>query len=83
LAQAIAQPRNIFSESETGLAQLRKIPTLLVWGAQDRLVDLRNLARWRSALPDAQELVLPKAGHFPMDEAHDAVLPRLKEFLSR
>jgi pimeloyl-ACP methyl ester carboxylesterase len=46
-------------------------PTLLVWGARDRIVPATEGPAWREALIDARLLVLPHAGHVPMVEAPD------------
>ncbi len=42
------------------------VPTLLLWGRQDRVVPLANgAADWPSALPRARLVVLERCGHFP------------------
>jgi pimeloyl-ACP methyl ester carboxylesterase len=38
-------------------------PTLLVWGALDRLVDVTLAPRAAATFPDARLLVLPEVGH--------------------
>jgi pimeloyl-ACP methyl ester carboxylesterase len=38
-------------------------PTLVVWGAEDRLVDVSLAPRTALAIPDARLLVLPRIGH--------------------
>jgi haloalkane dehalogenase len=40
-----------------------------------------QLARWRQALPHASVVELPDAGHWPHEEAPDAVLGALRPFL--
>jgi pimeloyl-ACP methyl ester carboxylesterase len=37
--------------------------TLVVWGAQDKLVDVAHAPRIATAIPDATLLVLPDVGH--------------------
>jgi pimeloyl-ACP methyl ester carboxylesterase len=49
------------------LAAIRA-PTLLVWGARDRLVPAANAAAWAGALPHARVELLPRTGHLPMVE---------------
>lgn len=38
-------------------------PTLIIWGAQDKLVHVRNAARLAEVMPDSRLLVLPDVGH--------------------
>ena len=40
-------------------------PTLLVWGAQDRLVPPVAMQAWLELLPQAESLLLEQAGHGP------------------
>jgi pimeloyl-ACP methyl ester carboxylesterase len=44
-------------------------PTLLVWGARDRVVPVAEASTWLERLPDARLIVLPGAGHVPMVES--------------
>lgn len=56
----------------TGLrARLHEVraPTLLIWGAQDRVFSLHNAETARREIPDAQLVVIPQCGHFPHIEA--------------
>lgn len=49
-----------------------KVPTLVVWGTRDRLVDVRLARRAAAAYPDAQLLVLAGCGHVPQMEQPEA-----------
>lgn len=80
-----AGPRNIVRGGRHAAtadihAALRSIaaPTLLVWGARDRIVPAAEGRAWREALVDARLLVLPRAGHVPMvdvpDDLADAIV---------
>jgi pimeloyl-ACP methyl ester carboxylesterase len=46
-------------------------PTLLVWGARDRLVPPTEGHVWKERLAGSRLVVLPDAGHVPMLEAPD------------
>src|SRR3954452_21361126 len=50
------------------------VPTLLLWGAEDRLVPPRFGEAYRALIPGSQLVVLPGAGHAPFDEQKDAFL---------
>lgn len=49
-----------------------KVPTLVVWGTRDRLVDVRLARRAAAGYPDAQLLVLAGCGHVPQMEQPEA-----------
>lgn len=60
-------PRDV-RELERLLPRIRHIPTLLIWGSRDRVVPLRSAQGLRSALPQAELVVLDGAGHLPYEE---------------
>ena len=64
-------------------ATLSRIPSLVVWGMQDSAFGPAQLARWREALPHAEVVELPGAGHWPHEEEPDAVVAALRGFLGR
>jgi pimeloyl-ACP methyl ester carboxylesterase len=69
---------------EKGLAKrLRRIaaPTLLVWGANDRLVPVGYADRFERAIPDARVRIVPGAGHMLPVEAGDEVIAAMEGFL--
>jgi pimeloyl-ACP methyl ester carboxylesterase len=41
------------------------VPTLIVWGAQDRVLPPAYGAAWRDAIPKARLATIPAAGHVP------------------
>ena len=55
------------------LAQIR-IPTLLLWGANDRIVTPAYGQRFAGSIPNARFELITEAGHFPQIERLDAVL---------
>src|SRR5207253_2055095 len=50
-------------------AELRQIaaPTLILWGALDRVVPAANAERFHSAIPQSRVVLYPDAGHVPME----------------
>jgi abhydrolase domain-containing protein 6 len=44
------------------------IPTLILWGDQDRLLDVSGAEILKSAVPDAEVMVMKHTGHTPMIE---------------
>jgi pimeloyl-ACP methyl ester carboxylesterase len=61
-------------------SRLEGIPSLVVWGLRDPAFKPHQLARWREVLPAAEVVELP-VGHWPQEEAPDAVLNALRSFL--
>jgi pimeloyl-ACP methyl ester carboxylesterase len=55
-------------------------PTLLVWGARDRIVPAADGPVWRDALVDARLLLLPRAGHVPIVDAADDLAEAIVAF---
>jgi len=62
-------------------------PTLLLWGAADRWIPVRDGARFARELPRSEFVVVERSGHNPHEESPDRVnqllLGFLKEGLSR
>lgn len=61
---------------------LAGIPAQLIWGMRDITFGPKYLARWREALPQAQVLELPDAGHFVQEEAPAEALAALRRLLA-
>jgi len=57
-------------------------PTLLIWGANDRVVPPRVADRYQQALPGARKVILPDTGHAPMLERPGLFNKLLSEFLA-
>ena len=55
-------------------------PTLLIWGAGDRIVPSITANQWLEALADAQLHVIPTASHVPMVEAPDELVAVISKF---
>lgn len=49
-----------------------RLPTLIVWGAQDAIFPARQAAAFATAIAGAQTLVIPDAGHLPHIEQPQA-----------
>jgi pimeloyl-ACP methyl ester carboxylesterase len=48
------------------------IPTLIVWGDDDRLLPPALAPAWAALLPDATVKTFPDAGHLVLDESSEA-----------
>lgn len=63
--------------------RLRRItvPTLLLWGVQDRMIPVRNAQDYLAAMPTARLVTLDGLGHLPFEEAPGPALAPLRTFL--
>jgi pimeloyl-ACP methyl ester carboxylesterase len=61
---------------------LRQVPLTLVWGLADKAFTATHLAKWKNAFPEADVVELEGVGHFPQEEAPEAVLAALEKALS-
>jgi pimeloyl-ACP methyl ester carboxylesterase len=57
-------------------------PTLIVWGAQDRIFAPKSALDARNRIPDAQLVYIPHCGHFPQVEAERTFHGLLMGFLA-
>jgi pimeloyl-ACP methyl ester carboxylesterase len=62
------------------LPELR-MPTLVMWGAQDAWVPPEHAGRFRNDIPGARLVVYPKLGHLPMEEDPTATAADALRFL--
>ncbi len=65
------------------LAQWNDKPVLICWGAKDFVFDDSFLAEWRRRLPAAEVHYFPDAGHYVLEDAHERIVPLVKDFFAR
>lgn len=59
------------------------VPTLIVWGERDRLLFPRQARRWVQALPHAELVLIPDAGHTPQWDDPDRTARVVVDFLEK
>ncbi len=57
------------------------VPTLLIWGREDRLTPAGKVDKWLRCLPDARSALFGEAGHMVLDESA-AARQAVTEFLA-
>lgn len=62
--------------------ELRRFPTLLLWGMEDIGLNETALERWRQALPEARVGRLNRAARYAMDDMPVRTLEEMRFFLS-
>ena len=77
----LTAPTHIASEP----VELEKIrtPTLIVWGAEDRVISAAAGRRAAARMPDAGFVAIEDAGHVPMEEKPDELVRIVLPFLER
>lgn len=58
------------------------MPTLLVWGKQDRVVPVATAETYRNALGKAEIITFPQCGHRPEFESREGFLEAVRGFLA-
>ena len=58
-----------------------KVPTLLIWGAEDRVFPRPYAYVYQQLIPGATAVVLPECGHLPQVEKGDQFVAELESFV--
>jgi haloalkane dehalogenase len=80
-ARALVREEDRLAQLHARIDELRRIPTLVIWGMADKMVGAPHLERWRAELPDARFVELSDVGHFPQEEAGQEVAELVQRFL--
>lgn len=63
-------------------AKLSTIPTLIIWGEEDRLFPPSHAIWFQAALPHARKVIYPGIGHLPQEEAPERSAADVLDFLA-
>lgn len=75
--------RKTVAEIEAGLPRFQNHPMLILWGADDFCFTKKQvLPGWQARFPGAEVHVLPRAGHYVVEDAHERIVPLMSRFLS-
>ena len=58
-----------------------RLPTLILWGAQDRLIPPVNAQKFHADIPGSQLVILPGLGHVPQEEDPARSIVPVRAFL--
>jgi len=81
-ARLVWQPRAYDPQLMKWLHRI-DVPTLLVWGANDRLFPKDYAAAWQKLIPGSSVAIIPDCGHLPQIEQRAAFVAALEGFLER
>jgi pimeloyl-ACP methyl ester carboxylesterase len=59
-----------------------KVPTLILWGAQDHLIPIEAAHNYAKAIPGSKLIVYPATGHIPMEEVPGESADAVRTFLN-
>jgi pimeloyl-ACP methyl ester carboxylesterase len=75
-----ANPRNMSAGNKKKLAAI-KVPTMILWGAEDNLIPVTSAKWFADALPQAKLIIYPGLGHIPMEEIPEKSAADVKAWL--
>jgi len=58
-----------------------KVPTLIVWGREDKIIPLENAVRLQLAIRNSQLVIIDRCGHDPHEERPGEVVEAIRKFL--
>jgi pimeloyl-ACP methyl ester carboxylesterase len=58
-----------------------KVPTLILWGDHDFLIDVSNADRFEKDIAGSKKVIFPNVGHVPMEEIPQRVAQEIKTFI--
>ena len=74
---------SVIQDIEENLKLFREHPVQIIWGAHDFVFNDHFLKRWQEIFPQAEVHLMEDAGHFVVEDAHERILPMMKEFLQK
>lgn len=74
----ITRSRAYLRGVEEGLARLRHLPALILWGNRDFAFRAGERRRFESLFPDHRTLILEGAGHFIQEDAADEICQAIR-----
>ncbi len=82
--RAIGYRARVNREPEYG-QQLSEIsaPTLIIWGAEDKVTPTYNAATFDEMIPDSRVVMIEKAAHIPMEETPGETAAAIDAFFNR
>jgi pimeloyl-ACP methyl ester carboxylesterase len=81
--RSVMSNKGIAAESVDDKLAAITIPTLVVWGAEDRLVPLDDGRDYASRIPGARLVVIPQSGHAPAIEHPAEFLAAVLSFIDQ
>jgi cis-3-alkyl-4-acyloxetan-2-one decarboxylase len=74
---------DLISGVEAELDAMVSIPKMIFWGEKDFVFDDHFLRGWIERCPEATVHRYPDCGHYVLEDAHEEIIPLVKEFLKQ
>jgi haloalkane dehalogenase len=71
----------VIKEIEEKLGLFKSTPILIQWGTLDWCFDKSFLKGWTDRFPQADVDVYEDAAHYVLEDAHERILPHMRDFL--
>ena len=81
-ARSVIDPRGQRVDARDRLYLSEDLPTLLIWGAADRIIPLEHGRRAHELMPHSRLEVFPGAGHFPFNDDPARFAEVLTDFIA-
>ena len=76
--------RQTIDRLDREITQLASKPLTFIWGDKDFVFTPRFLhEHWLKKFPDAEVHQIPEAGHWVVEDAHEQIVPLVRDFLAR
>jgi pimeloyl-ACP methyl ester carboxylesterase len=79
-AARLVREQRDYTRIENSLDKIRQ-PSLIIWGAEDRLILLKDGQRLHSKLANSQLVVFENCGHLPQEEMPERVVREVVSFM--
>jgi pimeloyl-ACP methyl ester carboxylesterase len=81
-ARSVIDPRGQRVDATDRLYLSEEVPTMLVWGARDRIIPPEHGRRAHELMPHSRFEVFPGAGHFPFNDDPARFVEVLSDFIA-
>jgi len=81
-ARALLNDQEWFQQLWERRGNLAQLPTLLIWGMNDRFVGASYLKIFAAGFPNSKSIQLAQAGHFPQEEEPERVTAAIQEWVN-
>jgi pimeloyl-ACP methyl ester carboxylesterase len=68
-------------EEIIGMYPRIKVPTLIIWGREDRIIPVENGVRLHNDIKNSQLVIIDRCGHDPPEERPEKVIEIMQKFL--
>jgi haloalkane dehalogenase len=74
---------DVVEEAGRRLDSFSNRPTFIGWGLRDFVFDRHFLTQFEKSFPRAEKQVYEDAGHYVLEDKHEQLVPRIRDFLDR